>query len=76
MKKMENNLRSDKGAITTVVLVTVLFFLTILSTAYMITATLRKSQLKCEIATKEVYERDFDHVDEIGESLLRDSRWS
>ena len=57
MKKMENNLRSDKGAITTVVLVTVLFFLTILSTAYMITATLRKSQLKSEIAAKEVYER-------------------
>ena len=65
MKKVGNYLKSDKGSITTVVMVTVLFFVTILSTAYIVTATIRKSQLKSEITAKEVYEKDFENVDEI-----------
>lgn len=75
MKKIEKFVKSDKGAVTTVVLLTVIFFLTILSTAYMVTATLRKSQLKSDIAAKEVYEKDFNNIDEISNSLKRNSGW-
>ena len=71
MKKIEDYLTSNKGSITTVVLVTVIFFLTILSTAYMVIATLRKSQLKSEITAKEIYERDLKNIDEITEYLNR-----
>lgn len=76
MKKIEKYIKSNKGSITTVVLVTVLFFVMILSTAYMVTATLRKSQLKSEITAKEVYEKDLKNIDEITEYLKRRSRWS
>lgn len=69
MKKIKEYARSDKGSITTVVVVTVLFFVIVLSTAYMVTATLRKSQLKSEITAKEIYEKDFNHIDEIKDSL-------
>lgn len=71
MKKIERYVKSEKGSITTVVVVTVLFFLTILATAYMVTATLRKSQLKSEITAKSVYESDFNKIDEITDSLKR-----
>lgn len=78
MKKIGKYFKSDKGSITNVVLVTVLFFITIVSTAYMITATLRKSQLKSQIAVKETYEKDFNNIDEITDSLIRwwNYRWS
>lgn len=78
MKKIGKYFKSDKGSITNVVLVTVLFFITIVSTAYMITATLRKSQLKSQIAVKETYEKDFNNIDEITDSLTRwwNYRWS
>ena len=69
MKKIEKYIKSNKGSITTVVLVTVLFFITILSTAYIVTATLRKSQLKSEVTAKEVYEHDFNNIDTIIEDL-------
>ena len=76
MKKAREYSKNNKGAISTVVLVTTLFMLTLLSTAYMVITTLRKSQLKSDIATKEVYEKDFNNIDEIEENLLRESRRS
>ena len=76
MKKTREYSKNNKGAISTVVLVTTLFMLTLLSTAYMVITTLRKSQLKSDIATKEVYEKDFNNIDEIEEAVLRYSRWS
>lgn len=65
MKNYKEKLKSEKGSITSIVLVTILFFITILSTAYAVTATQRKSQLKSEIAVKGTYEKDLDNVDEI-----------
>lgn len=70
MKKIEKYLRDEKGAVTTVVVVTLLFFVIILSTTYIISATLRKSQLESEFIAKETYERDFENIDEICSSLF------
>lgn len=71
MKNYKKILKSDKGSITTIVLVTILFILAILSTAYAVTATLRKSQLKSEITTKEVYGSDLNNINEIYNSLIQ-----
>lgn len=71
MKNYKKILKSDRGSITSIVLVTILFFITILSTAYGITATLRKSQLKSEITTKEVYGSDLNNINEIYNSLVQ-----
>ena len=59
------NLKSERGSVATLVIVTVLFFVAILSSAYMIVATLRKSQLKNQLSVKATYEKDLDRVDEI-----------
>ena len=59
------NLKSENGSITSLVIVTVLFFVTILSTSYMVVNALRKSQLKSQINAKDVYARDLKRVDEI-----------
>lgn len=69
MKKIEKYIRNEKGSVTAVVLATVLFFIIVLSTAYMITMTLRKGQLRSEIVAKGVYEEDFEHIEEILDSL-------
>lgn len=71
MKNYKKILKSDKGSITTIVLVTILFIITILSTAYAITATLRKSQLKSQITTKDVYSSDLDNINQIYNSLIQ-----
>lgn len=65
MKNYKEKLKSEKGSITLVVLVTLLFFITILSTAYVVIATQRKSQLKSEISIKETYEKDFNNIEGI-----------
>lgn len=71
MKNYKKILKSNKGSITTIVLVTILFIITILSTAYAITATLRKGQLKSQITTKDVYSSDLDNINQIYNSLIQ-----
>lgn len=71
MKNYKKILKSDKGSIATIVLVTILFIITILSTTYAITATLRKSQLKSQITTKDVYSSDLDNINQIYNSLIQ-----
>lgn len=66
---MKKILKDNRGSITTVVTVTVLFFSVILSTAYMITSTNRKTQLKSEAIAKETYEKPFDNLDKIREEV-------
>ena len=51
------------------VTVTVLFFSVILSTAYMITSTNRKTQLKSELTARETYEKPLNNLDEIREEV-------
>lgn len=71
------NLKSEKGSVATLVIVTVLFFVAILSSAYMIVATLRKGQLKNQLSVKATYEKDLDRVDEIVAELERkqNTKW-
>lgn len=69
MKNRIKILKNEKGSITTVVLVTILFFITILSTAYAITSVLRQTQLKSQLNAKEGYEKDIENVDEIYNEL-------
>ncbi len=61
--------KSEKGSVATFVIVTVLFFVAILSSLYMIVATLRKGQLKSQLSVKSTYERDLNRVNEIIENM-------
>lgn len=70
MKNYSRELKSEKGSVTSVVLVTILFFITILSTAYIITSTQRKSQLKSQVEVKDFYQKQIDDAGDIYNSLL------
>ena len=69
MRKILKKMRDEKGSITSVVLVTVLFFIIILSTALMISGTQRKSQLDSEITLKQVYQNQVDDAENIDDKL-------
>ena len=66
---MKKILRDNRGSISTVITVTVLFFLTILSTAYMVTSANRKAQIKSELIAKKTYEDPLNHLAEISSEL-------
>ena len=69
MRKILKKMKDEKGSITSVVLVTVLFFIIILSTALMISGTQRKSQLDSEITLKQVYQNQVDDAKKISIKL-------
>lgn len=72
MKNYKEYIKSERGSIVSVILATLLFFMAIVSTAYMVTATLRKTQIKSQMSTIETYEQDFANIYEIYDSLLED----
>ena len=61
--------KSDKGSISVVVVVTILFFITILSATYASNANLRKSQLQSQIAIKNEYESELEKINELDLNL-------
>ena len=71
MEKMsfKRIIKKENGAITTIVLVTVLFFVTILSTAYALISAQRRAQMQSEITVKDVYEKDLNSAQEIYNTL-------
>ena len=71
MKKMsfKRIIKKENGAITAIVLVTVLFFVTILSTAYALISAQRRAQMQSEITVKDVYEKDLSSAQEIYSTL-------
>ena len=69
MRKILKKMKDEKGSITSVVLVTVLFFIIILSTALMISGTQRKSQLDSEITLKQVYQNQLKDAEKINQKL-------
>ena len=68
MKKIKN----ETGSITTIVTVTIIFFITILSSAYMLMAVQRKAQLKSQLSTREAYQEEIDNANEIYYTLIGD----
>ena len=71
MKKMsfKRIIKKENGAITALVLVTVLFFVTILSTAYALISAQRRAQMQSQITVKDVDEKDLNSAQEIYNTL-------
>lgn len=73
IKVIKKKGREEKGAITILVIATVLFFMTILMTAYVVNSTIRKGQLESTIRVKEVYEAEFENTEIIYAAKTRSS---
>ena len=69
MKKNTCRLKSNRGSISTVVIVTVLFFTTVLSASFTIMSNVRKAQMKDEILVKDVYENQIKDAPNIEQTL-------
>lgn len=67
MKKM---IKKENGAVSTLVLFTVLIFSVILLGTFLVVTSMRKSQLKSDIRIKEIYQEDVDRVDAIYNSIV------
>ena len=64
-KILKREIKKEKGAIATFVVVTVFFFVIILMGAYLSTMNLKKSQLQSDIRIQQVYGDDVEHVNQV-----------
>lgn len=69
MKKIANKLNENKGAVTTIVTVTLMFFIIVLSSAFAIMANVRKTQIKNQLVIKELYQNEVNSAPQIEQNL-------
>lgn len=65
-----NILKKEKGAISTLVLFTIIMFITILMGVYFSITTKQKSQIKSDIRIKDIYGQDIESVDQIYNEIV------
>lgn len=75
MKKIkyigQSIMKNQRGSITSIVLVTMLFFTITLSAGYMLITSIRRTQLKSELLLKNMYESQILQANSIAEELLK-----
>lgn len=72
MKRFNNiiKLKSEKGAVSSLVLFTVLMFIVILMGVYLTITAKQKAQIKSDMRIEQVYGQDIDNVDYIYNKLV------
>ena len=70
-KLMKKKIKSEKGAIAALVVVTVLMFALILMGTYMAITNLRKSQLESDIRIQQLYGGDVDKIEEVYNTVVK-----
>ena len=68
---MKKKIKSEKGAIAALVVVTVLMFALILMGTYMAITNLRKSQLESDIRIQQLYGGDVDRIEEVYSTVAK-----
>ena len=62
---MKRYIKEERGAISTLVLFTILMFVVILMGVYLTITTLEKAQLKSDKRVQDIYGEDVERVDEL-----------
>lgn len=65
IRKKNNILKQEKGAVATLVLFTILMFVVILTGAYFTISTMQRSQLKSDMRIRDIYGKDVERIDSI-----------
>lgn len=73
MKYIFKNKKQETGAISTLVLFTILMFILILMGVYLTITTMQKSQLKSDMRIMQIYQEDVDRVNEIYNNLIKEN---
>lgn len=66
---MKKILRDNKGSISALVVISVLLYSIVLTTAYMKASGKRRIQIQSQILAKEAYEKQFNNLDEIRDEI-------
>ena len=66
---MKKILRDNKGSISALVVISVLLYSIVLTTAFMQASSKRKMQMESQILAKEAYEKQLDNLDEIRDEV-------
>ena len=66
---MKKILRDNKGSISALVVISVLLYSIVLTTAFMQASSKRKMQMESQILAKETYEKQLDNLDEIRDEI-------
>ena len=69
---MKKKIKSEKGAIAALVVVTVLMFALILMGTYMAITNLRKSQLESDIRIQQLYGGDVENIEQVYTSIVEE----
>lgn len=69
-KCREKVLKSENGAVTILVLITILTFVLVLLGGYLTVTTLRKSQIESDIRIQNIYSKGIENVDEVYDEVL------
>lgn len=76
IKDLRKRLRQENAAVSLLVFITVLSFVTILTGAFLTVTTLRKLQLESDIRLQEIYGKDVKRVDQIYNELVGEDKRS
>lgn len=74
IKNLRKRLRQENAAVSLLVFITVLSFVTILTGAFLTVTTLRKLQLESDIRLQEIYGEDVKRVDQIYNELVGEDK--
>ena len=66
---MKKILRDNKGSVSALVVISVLLYSIVLTTAFMQASSKRKMQMESQILAKEAYEKQLDNLDEIRDEI-------
>ena len=76
MIRLTKYLKKNNGSVSTIVTVTIVFFVMILYAAFTVMSGIRKSQIKSQLVVKEMYQNEMDSALEIQENLINSTKQS
>ena len=70
MKKIKNIIKNENGAVSALVLFTVLMFIVILMGVYLTVTARQKAQIKSDMRIEQVYRKDVNNIDKVYNELM------
>ena len=74
MKKNKSIIKNEKGAVSALVLFTVLMFIVILMGVYLTVTARQKAQIKSDMRIEQVYRKDVNNIDNVYNEIISKSK--
>ena len=74
MKKIKNIIKNENGAVSALVLFTILMFIVILMGVYLTVTARQKAQIKSDMRIEQVYRKDVNNIDNVYDEIISKSK--